>query len=92
MNSFFNHSSSAPSPSTVLLLTKSLKQTESYLTLVKLTVIAKTKADWLYNHRHRSFFREMHPNKAGGCTSRVQNRGVSGPKRNRIYISINWNF
>ena len=22
--------------------------------------------DWLYNHRHRSLFRQMHPEKAGG--------------------------
>ena len=44
---FFNHSSSAPSPSTVSLLTTtanlSLKQTQSYLTLVKLTPMAKNE-------------------------------------------------
>ena len=30
--------------------------------------------DWLYNHRHSSLFRQMHPKKAGGCMSRDQNR------------------
>ena len=32
-------------------------------------------ADWLYNHRHRSLFRQMHPKKDGGYMSRNQNRG-----------------
>ena len=32
-------------------------------------------ADWLFNNRHRSFFRQMHPKKAGSCMSRDQNRG-----------------
>ena len=49
-NTFFNHSSSAPSPSTVLLLTTkqipSLKQTQTYFTLVKLTPMAKNKLLW----------------------------------------------
>ena len=32
-------------------------------------------ADWLYNHRHRSLFRQMHPKKAGRCMSTDQNGG-----------------
>ena len=31
--------------------------------------------DWLYNDRHRSLFRQMHPKKAGGYMLRDQNRG-----------------
>ena len=34
-------------------------------------------ADWLYNHRHRSLFKQIHAKTIGGCISRDQ--GVSGP-------------
>ena len=53
-NSFFNHSNSVPSTSTVLLFQQqqilSLKQTQSYLTLVKLTPMAKSKLLWWVNN------------------------------------------
>ena len=45
-NTFFNDSSSTPSPTTVSLQQQQivyLKQTQSYLTLVKLTPVAKSK-------------------------------------------------
>ena len=34
-------------------------------------------ADWLYNHRHRSLFRHMHPKKAGGAICRGIRTGGS---------------
>ena len=54
-NIFFNHSSSAPSPSTVSLLTTtansiSKTNTQSYLTLVKLISMAKNELLWWINN------------------------------------------
>ena len=54
-NTYFNHSSSALSPSTVSLLTTtansiSKTNTQSYLTLVKLTPMAKNELLWWINN------------------------------------------
>ena len=108
-NIFFNHSSSAPSASTVSLLTTtansiSKTNTQPYLTLVKLTLMAKTSCyggstiqnfatvDWLYNYRPISLFRQMHPEKGGGLYVQGSEQGVSGTRGNRVYISTSWNF
>ena len=48
--------------------------------------------DWLYNYRHISLFRQMHPKKGGGLYVAGSEQGVSGPRGNRVCISISWNF
>ena len=83
-NTFLNHSSSAPSTSTVLLLTVTANCISKTITVLphfgkadshgkkRVVMVGKQSAmaDWAYKHRHRSLFRQMHPKKAGGAVYR----------------------
>ena len=108
-NSFFNHSNSVPITSTVLLFQQqqilSLKQTQPYLTLVKLTPMTKNELLWWVNNLRTLQWpigyttTETGPysdrciqKKAEGLYVEGSEQGVNAPRRNRIYMSISWNF
>ena len=82
----------------------SLKQSQSYLTLVKLTSMAKNELLWWVNNlelcngrlviqpRAQVLIQTDASKKNWGLYVEGSERGVSGSRRNRIYISISWNF
>ena len=81
-NTFFNHSSSAPTLSTVSLLTTTANSISKTNTVLPHFGEADSHGqkrvaivDWLYNHRHRSLFRQSIQKNMGGSMSRDQNRG-----------------
>ena len=108
-NFFFNHSSSAPSPSTVSLLTtttNSVSKTNTVLPVYgkveshgkKRVVMVGQQSGTLQwplgyattgtgPYSDRSIQKRL-----GGLFVEGSEQVVSGPRRNRIYIQINWNF
>ena len=95
-NSFFNHSSSAPGPSTVLLLTKvtnSISKTNAVLPhFGKADSHCKKRGQIGYATTGTGLFSERCIHKRLGLYIEDSEQGFSGPKRNRIYISISWNL
>ena len=82
----------------------SLKQTPSNLTFVKLTPMAKNELLWWVNNlelcngrlviqRQTQVLIQTDASKKGwGLYVEGSEQGVSGPRRNRVHISISWKF
>ena len=108
-NNFFNHSNSAPSPSTVSLLTT----TANYISKTNTVLPHFGKADshgkkrvamvgqqsgtlqWPIDYTTTGtgpYSDRCIQKRLGGLYVEGFEQGVSGPRRNSIYISVSWNF
>ena len=107
-NTFFNHSSSVPSPSTVFLLAATANCISKTNTLLphfgkadchgkKWFVMLGQQPgtfQWLigYTTTGRVPYSDRCIQKRLGLYVKGTEQGIKGPRRNRVYISISWNF